>query len=135
MKLTKSIEQRLDEARQRHQQGYNCAQCVAMAFDDVTPADVVATLEAAAAPLGAGMGDMAHTCGCISGAHLLCGVLRYAGPADKRARYADAASFNSEWMRRHEGLSVCRDLKTKGHTPCMTLIEDTVTQLHNTFSE
>lgn len=135
IKLTKSIEQRIAEARRRHDQGYNCAQCVAMAFDDVTPPDAVNTLEAAAVPLGAGMGDMAHTCGCLSGAHLLCGVLCYSGPAGKRERYAAAAAFNSEWTQLHEGLSVCRDLKTKGHTPCMTLIEETITQLHNTFSE
>ncbi|MCM1337613.1 MAG: C-GCAxxG-C-C family protein [Candidatus Amulumruptor caecigallinarius] len=134
MQLTKSIEQRIADARRNHQQGYNCAQCVVMAFDDVASPEHLAALEAAAAPLGAGMGDMAHTCGCLSGAHMLTGALCYDGPANKQQRYKEAAAFNAEWIRRHT-FSACRDLKTKGHIPCMTLIEDTISQLHNTLGE
>ncbi|MBR4722027.1 MAG: C-GCAxxG-C-C family protein, partial [Muribaculaceae bacterium] len=52
MNLT--LQQRIERARRLHREGYNCAQCVVMVFDDVTGLDETNAAEIAAA-MGAGM--------------------------------------------------------------------------------
>ena len=52
-----NIDERVERARNYFLEGYNCAQAVVMAFDDVMAMDVVA-LARLAAPFGGGMGRM-----------------------------------------------------------------------------
>lgn len=130
MKLSKSLEMRLAVAHARHESGLNCAQCVALAFDDVVDPEAIKVLEAATSALGAGMGDLNQTCGCLTGAHVVQGLVAYKSPKEKLQMYRIASDFNSVWMNEHQ-FHVCKDLKEKGTVPCSTLIDQTICMLHD----
>lgn len=95
-----------------HQEGYNCAQSVLLAFAERynLDKDLAARL---AAGLGGGMGRAARTCGAVTGAIIVLG-LQHGNhpPMDKQAKeraYAMARQFQAEFQARLGGLD-CRDL-------------------------
>lgn len=65
---------RAETAKNFFQEGYNCAQAVALAFADAldVPRE---TIKAAALPMGGGMGRLRQTCGGVSGAAITAGLL------------------------------------------------------------
>jgi C_GCAxxG_C_C family probable redox protein len=67
-------EELVERAHELHVGGCNCAQAVACAFIDYLDIDE-ATLFAATEGLGFGMGNMQGTCGAISGACVVAGLL------------------------------------------------------------
>ena len=99
-------------ARQYFESGYNCAQAVVMAFNDVMS---LTTDEAAklAAPFGGGMGRMREVCGTVSGMLMVASYLRpNSQPNDapnKKACYQTVQSL-AEAFRRENGSIVCREL-------------------------
>lgn len=120
-----SLEQRLDTVRRLRGEGHNCAQCVAMAFSDVT--DIAPeTLAAIAHGFGGGIGGRQQLCGAVSGMTMVSGLVTPL--ADRRLAYASAARASEEFER-VEGSSICRELKQMGK-PCGQLIEDAVVILH-----
>ena len=61
-------------------QGYNCAQSIILAFEDLLPADKI-TLSKMASSFGGGMGRLREVCGAVSGMFMVAGFLYgYDGP-------------------------------------------------------
>ncbi len=103
---------RRERAEANFRAGYNCAQSVALAFDDLVPMDR-ALLARMASPLGGGMGRLREVCGAVSGMLLVLGALYgYDAPgedAKKAALYAQVQALALAFEQRH-GSIVCREL-------------------------
>ncbi len=101
-----------EEARRLFLEGYNCAQAVFCAFDDVTGLDRDTSARLASS-LGGGMGRLREVCGAVSGALLALGLLRgYSDPADpalKRDHYARVRDLAGRFRGR-SGTILCREL-------------------------
>lgn len=68
-------------------QGYNCAQAVALAFQDLLPLDEPTTA-AATAPFGGGVAGMRDVCGAISGGAMVIGLLNpVTDPKDRSGKH------------------------------------------------
>ena len=66
--------------------GYNCAQAVFCAFTDVTGFDLDASARIASS-FGGGMGRLRETCGVVSAAALVLGIVKgYDDPTDREAK-------------------------------------------------
>lgn len=101
-----------DKAKALFLQGYNCAQAVVCAFEDVTGLDRD-TAARLACSFGGGMGRMREVCGTVSGALLALGLAcGYADPNDpeaKKAHYARVREF-ARRFRERSGSIICREL-------------------------
>ncbi len=99
-------------AKALFQDGYNCAQAVLLAFEDVTglPAATAAKL---ASGFGGGIGRMREVCGAVSGAVMTLSLSRgYDDPADtaaKAAHYRTVQEFAARF-KAENGSIVCREL-------------------------
>ncbi|MBQ3260314.1 MAG: C_GCAxxG_C_C family protein [Alistipes sp.] len=106
------IDERVIKARNFFTSGYNCAQAVALAYDDVIGADVQ-TIARLTASFGGGMSRLREVCGAVSGMAFVAGSLIPAdNPLDiaaKRQNYALMQSF-AEAFRKENGSIVCREL-------------------------
>lgn len=129
VKMRHTLESRLERARRWHSEGYNCSQCVAMAFDDLHNLDnaIVARLSSG---FGGGVGGQRQVCGAVSGMTLIIGLTGYDTPSGKQELYRTVRHYSDEFLRRN-GSIVCGDLLAPGRKPCMSLIEDAITILHN----
>ena len=79
-------ENHAERARQLFFEGYNCAQAVLCAFSDVTGYDMETSARMASS-FGGGMGRLRQTCGAVSGAALVLGIVKgYDDPADNEAK-------------------------------------------------
>ena len=103
---------RKELAMQRFLDGYNCAQCMILAFEDLIDIDVNLALKIAS-PFGGGMGRLREVCGSVSGMFMVLGFIRgYNEPDDyegKKRLYEEV----QELARRYEkdnGSIICRDL-------------------------
>ena len=107
-----NIEERVERARNYFLEGYNCAQAVVMAFDDIMAMDV-ATLARISAPFGGGMGRMREVCGTVSGMTMLAGAIAPSNDPknleERKSNYALVQTF-AESFRRENGDIVCRRL-------------------------
>lgn len=107
-----NVEERVERARGYFLAGYNCAQAVVMAFDDVMGMDVT-TLARLAAPFGGGMGRMREVCGTVSGMAMVAGAIEPSidpkNMSERQANYALVQSFASSF-RQENGDIVCRRL-------------------------
>ena len=105
-------EERALRAKKYFQDGYNCAQSVALAYADITDLDerTVATITAS---FGGGMGRLREVCGAVSGMAFLAGFIAPCPTADnavaKKANYALVQEF-AEKFREQNGAIVCRTL-------------------------
>ena len=113
-----------EKARTLFLEGYNCAQAVFCAFEDLTGLDREKSARLASS-FGGGMGRMREVCGTVSGALMVLGLLRgYADPEDPKAK-TDHYHLVQEFARRFReinGTIICRELlqgvKTKpGNDP------------------
>ena len=106
------VNERVERACGYFKKGYNCAQAVVMAFDDVMEQSPEA-LARIAAPFGGGMGRMREVCGTVSGMTFLAGAISpSADPAnleERQANYALVQHFAEEF-RKENGDIVCRRL-------------------------
>ena len=105
---------RCELALRYHHSGYNCAQSVLMAFEDLTKLETATGL-AMAGGLGGGVGAThQELCGAASGAVMTLGLLfPFTDGADtesKRHVYAQAKEFLQRFQARFDGLSRCGDL-------------------------
>ena len=101
-------------AKELHENGCNCAQAVLLAFADKV--DISAeTLHRISEGFGAGMGTMNGTCGALSGAIMLAGLINSDGdishPSSKSQTYGLDRRLYLAFTERTGGASVCRDLK------------------------
>lgn len=103
---------RKEKAMELFEEGYNCAQSVFLAFEDLHGIDR-RTAAALSSSFGGGMGRLREVCGAVSGMFMVAGVLYgYDKPdarEEKAAHYARiqelAAAFEQE-----NGSIVCREL-------------------------
>ena len=92
--------------------GYNCAQAVFCAFEDMTGIDRN-TGAALASSFGGGIGRMREVCGAVSGGAMVLGILK--GYSDskngeaKKAHYALVREF-AERFKEQNGSYICREL-------------------------
>ena len=100
-----------DLAMDYHNQGYNCAQAVAMPFCEEMGLDA-ATVKRATEGFGAGMGGRTQTCGALSGAIFVAGMLNASptDPASKMATYGVCAKMSEQFVA-HCGSGVCATIK------------------------
>ena len=100
-----------EKARALFLEGYNCAQAVLCAFDDLTGLDRETSARLASS-FGGGMGRMREVCGTVSGALLVLGILcGYADPGDRQAK-TEHYHLVQEFARRFRemnGSIICRD--------------------------
>lgn len=93
-------------------QGYNCAQSVLCAFEDVTGLDRETSAKIASS-FGAGMGRMREVCGGVSGALMVLGIAKgYSDPkasSEKNNHYALVREF-MECFKKDNGSIICREL-------------------------
>lgn len=106
------IEERVERARSLFLNGYNCAQSVFLAYNDLYGIDhkLAATLSA---PLGGGMGRLREVCGAVSGSFLIAGLQFPANdPADRTAKIRNYTVVQELAARFREinGSIVCREL-------------------------
>lgn len=124
-----SLEERINRARQLHKEGYNCSQCVFMVFDDVhgMDSDVAARVSSG---FGGGVGGQRQVCGAVSGMTMMLGMTKFSQPTDKPSLYKTVQDYSSEFKELNESI-VCGELLKPGRKPCMSLIEDAITIIHN----
>ena len=101
-------------ARELFLKGYNCAQSVFCAFTDLTGYDIGASARMASS-FGGGLGRLRETCGVVSAAALVLGIVKgYGDPADyeaKKRHYALVREFAARFKEKNESIS-CRELLT-----------------------
>lgn len=107
-----NAQERAQRARELFNEGYNCAQSVALAYADITGLDerMVATITAS---FGGGMGRLREVCGAVSGMSFLASFVSPCPSADdaeaKAANYA-LVQHLAEAFRQQNGYIVCRQL-------------------------
>lgn len=108
-----NMESRKTNAIVLHNKGYNCAQSVALTYADlvdIEPAQLFKLTEG----FGLGGGNMQGTCGAISGALALVGLLNSSGDLENPATKAQTYSLNKEILEKFQdrnGSVICRKLK------------------------
>lgn len=131
MKLKYTEEERKERARELRKQGYNCCQCVAMVFDDVTDAGP-GMLEKISQGFGSGFGGKQEVCGALSGTTMICGLVYDKLPRPELYKKVKAPMDS---FRELNGSYICRELKQPGRRPCVDLICDAVGILHRQLEE
>ena len=122
-----TLEQRIEIANRMRNKGYNCSQCVAMAFPDIhnLPDEIMAKLSIG---FGGGVGDLLDECPGVFGK-------RHGGAKDKITVYPRVSNLSEIFKSKH-GSIICRELK--GMTPprpCNELILSGIEILHNFINE
>lgn len=130
--MNDDLSARIERARALKKEGYNCSQCVAMAFGDLLGlgAHDIARMSVG---FGGGLGGQRQMCGALSGLSMVLGGLRYGIPADKRTVYAEIRSCCSEFSEMN-GSCICGELLSMHDKTCMERIEDAVAILHRHLS-
>lgn len=126
------MQSRKEKAIELHNKGYNCAQSVACAFADVTDADEEAIFKMTEG-FGLGMGCMEATCGAISGATVILGMMNSTAnlekPDSKAATYKMSRELVQSFKSKNHSI-VCKDLKGIENDivlrSCQGCIEDAV---------
>lgn len=99
---------RTEQAVEKKRSGMNCAQAVACTYCDLAGMDE-ATMEAMTQSLGAGIGGtMEGTCGAITGACTILGMLNKESGRAKAMQ--DARHIMNAFQERNQSV-VCKDLK------------------------
>lgn len=99
--------------------GYNCAQAVTLAFQDLLELDEK-TLAKLASSFGGGMGRLREVCGAVSAMFLVYGMIKgYDDPSakeEKAEQYKIIQKMAAEFEKK-QGSVICRDIlkKPEGH--------------------
>ena len=100
------MESRIARADELHRRGYNCAQAVACTYCDLAGVDEAVAFR--------GMGGMDGTCGAISGAVYLAGLVtsdvNLEKPASKRESYKLSEQIVNAFAEKN-GATSCHELK------------------------
>ena len=101
-------------AKELFHQGYNCAQAVFCAFTDITGYDLDTSARMASS-FGGGLGRLRETCGVVSAAALVLGIIEgYDDPGDyeaKKRHYALVREFAEKFRAENASIN-CRELLT-----------------------
>ena len=112
MQLKRTPEEYAAKAKELFEQGYNCAQAVLLAFEDVTQMDTK-TAAALSSSFGGGMGRLREVCGAVSGMFMVAGVLQgYDDPkatTEKAEHYKFIQSLAADY-KAENGSIICKEL-------------------------
>ena len=107
---------RKEKAMQSFLDGYNCSQCMILAFEDVIKAHSDIDIDMAlkiASPFGGGMGRLREVCGSVSGMFMVLGYIKgYSEPEDyegKKELYAHIQEL-AKCYEAANGSIICREL-------------------------
>ena len=129
-KLT--LDDRLSKALELRTQGYNCAQAVALAFDDIAGLDAQA-MTLACMSFGSGV-SCGEICGAASGMALVAGSRLPASPAYKIEAMKITAPLMKQFSQENGGRIRCADLKGKEDArSCNDLICHAIRILHSSL--
>lgn len=107
------MESRKNMAIEKHNLGYNCAQSVALTYADladIPPEQLFKITEG----FGLGGGNMQGTCGAVSGAVALIGILNSCGDLERPSTKAQTYALTREILEKFKaqnGSVICRELK------------------------
>jgi len=101
----KADQEKFQKAVEKKHNGYNCAQAVACSFCKEASMDED-TLKKITQGFGAGLGTMAGTCGAISGAAVVAGLINQ----DKAGTSQTVRSVMNQFKQQN-GTVICKDLK------------------------
>ncbi|MBE6573850.1 MAG: C_GCAxxG_C_C family protein [Ruminococcaceae bacterium] len=107
-----------EKARGLFLEGYNCAQAVFLAFEDVTGIDRE-TAAKLSSSFGGGMGRMREVCGAVSGMFMVLGCLHgYDDPkaTTEKMDHYELIRKAAEKFKAENGSIICRDI-LEGATP------------------
>lgn len=105
---------RITKAKELFHYGYNCAQSVVLAYEDVVRVDKN-TLIKMSAPFGGGIGRLREVCGAVSGGVMVLSLLTGLDtlvPEEKNRLYALEREF-AERFKDKVGSYICSDLIKK----------------------
>ena len=130
------MESRIALTAEKHAQGYNCAQAVACAFCDQVDLEEDQLFKVMEG-FGAGMGGMHGTCGAISGAVAIVGLMNSKGNSQVKSKvdtYQTSKKIVSGFEEKN-GASICGELKgiqtKKVLRSCDGCIQDAAELLEN----
>lgn len=107
------MKSRYTQALEKQKKGYNCAQAVACTYCDLVGMDETALFKITEG-FGTGMGCMMGTCGAISGAAVLAGLVRSSGNIDAPDSKVETCKLSKEIItsfNSKNGSTICRELK------------------------
>ncbi|HHX13334.1 MAG TPA: C_GCAxxG_C_C family protein [Clostridiales bacterium] len=117
-----------EKALERLDDGYNCAQCVLLAYSDQLGIDELTAFRVAEG-LGAGMGDYQGVCGSLSGAILAVGLMTdgrgMTGEITKGETYQVAADLKNAFIE-EVGSELCHEIRETDEHPALMSCEDCV---------
>ncbi len=129
------LPQRIARTKDLRAQGYNCAQCVFMAFDDITGLDPATSARLTAA-LGSGVGGTREICGVVNAMALIEGMTGGDAPTDKVAAMGRAKKVITRFAEANGGCLRCCDLKRPdAPKSCNQLIFEGVEMMHEALKE
>ena len=103
---------RKEKAMQSFLDGYNCCQCMIIAFEDLITIDVETALKISS-PFGGGMGRLREVCGSVSGMFMILGYIRGYNESGDYEGKKQLYEHIQELARRYEeanGSIICREL-------------------------
>ncbi len=107
---------RKEKAMKSFLDGYNCSQCLILAFEDVIRENSDIDMDMAlklASPFGGGMGRLREVCGSVSGMFMVLGYLKGYNEAGDYEGKKELYGHIQELARRYEaanGSIICREL-------------------------
>ena len=131
------MESRKKIAIEKHDLGYNCAQSVALAYADLVdmaPEQLFKITEG----FGLGGGNMQGTCGAISGAIALIGLLNSCGDLEHPSTKAQTYDLGREILERfmaQNGSVLCHELKGAGTGKVLRSCPDCIMDACQLFEE
>ena len=131
------MESRKKIAIEKHDLGYNCAQSVALTyadFVDMAPEHLFKITEG----FGLGGGNMQGTCGAISGAIALIGLLNSCGDLEHPSTKAQTYALGREILERFKaqnGSILCHELKGAGTGKVLRSCPDCIMDACQLFEE
>ena len=131
------MESRKKIAIEKHDLGYNCAQSVALTYADLVdmaPEHLFKITEG----FGLGGGNMQGTCGAISGAIALIGLLNSCGDLEPPSTKAQTYALGREILERFKaqnGSVLCHELKGAGTGKVLRSCPDCIMDACQLFEE
>lgn len=107
------MQSRVETAVEKRSRGYNCAQAVACTYCDMAGTDEVTMFKMTEA-LGLGLGGMEGTCGALTGACVLAGMVNSTGNLESPDSKAGSFKLSKEMTRlflEKNTTLVCKELK------------------------
>lgn len=101
----------IEKAEQLFLSGFNCAQSVFTAFNDITGLDDKTSLRIASS-FGAGMGRMREVCGALTGAFMVAGYLWGYDETDdqKKKEHYERIQYIAQKFREENSTIICKSL-------------------------